>query len=71
MPQLVRDGRGLHADRRGELVTEQGPACSRPRMRSRLGVASACMVSATARAKSVIERGGVVCLRMPCAINAA
>lgn len=32
-------------------LTLSAPACKRPRMRTRLGVASACIVSATALAK--------------------
>ena len=44
--QLVRDGRSFHRDT-ASAPTEQGDSRSRPRMRTRLGVASACIVSAT------------------------
>ena len=49
-PQLVRDRRPLHPDRGGSSLTEHGDSRSRPRIRTRLGVASACIVCATSRA---------------------
>ena len=65
--QLVRDGRLLHADRGRELPTADGPSRRRPRMRTRDGVASACMVCATSRA--VVASSAPACARRstPCA----
>ena len=39
-------------------LTEHGPACSRPSMRTLLGAANACMVSATTPAKSASRSSG-------------
>src|ERR1700750_3358415 len=49
-------------------LTEHGPALSRPRIRTRLGVASACIVSATTAAKRASSSAVPRCCP-PCGIE--
>ena len=66
-PQLVGDRGLLHPDIGGQLTDGRRALAQRPRMRSLLGVASACMVAATAVAVcSSMRAAGVERPRTPC-----
>jgi hypothetical protein len=55
-PQLVANRGGLHPHRHREFVHARGAHRSRLRIRTRLGVATACIASATTPAKSRSSR---------------